>query len=61
MTEGQAEVTTERAQGQRTSAFFMCSVADQGYPHACSRVEGRANVENEKHGLTSVSNSVARS
>ena len=43
--------------------FFMCSVGDDGYPHACSRraTWSRANVENEKHGLTSMLNSVARS
>ena len=43
--------------------FFMCSVGDDGYPHACSRraTWSRASVENEKHGLTSMSKSVARS
>ena len=31
----------------------MCSVGDDGYPHACSRraTWSRANVENEKHGF----------
>ena len=45
------------------STFFICSLADHGYLHACSRRASwsRANVENEKHGLTSLSNSVGRS
>ena len=48
MTEGKAEVMIERARSGRT-CVFMCSVADHGSHHECSRQGSwsRPNVENE--------------
>ena len=45
---GKAEVMIERARS-RQGPFFMCSVADHRYPHACSRQGSwsRADFENE--------------
>ena len=59
----QAEVMIERARStQRCVVHVFCCLTTGILMHASRRASwSRANVQNEKHGLTSMSNSVARS